>query len=210
MVGAAEWRVWGGDHQSLWLVPLSFRRLETPKTCLCRIILIVLYDIADIVRIVEFYNQWPVVSFLHRTGELLNIRGEKVPETVLYNTILKSVAEFPQEIKGLVDFTCCESVFLAIDGIQESGKQDNRAPHYILFLEINMVNPEDHTKNGLPLRLSLAVFQNPSYKFCTFRPILKLVSPVFIRRVAQCFDVLIFVGLFIVGGEEFVRKSRTV
>ena len=112
----------------------------------------------DIVRIVEFYNRWPVVSVLYRTGQLLNIRGENVPESTLYDVLLKSIAEISRsgdEIYGMTDFTCCESVFL--DSHPELMNKDKHAPYYVIFVELFLTANEELLDKEASLRLSESV-----------------------------------------------------
>ncbi|GAV06309.1 hypothetical protein RvY_16323 [Ramazzottius varieornatus] len=119
------------------------------------------YRLGDVVRVVEFYNRWPVVLLLYRTGQLLNIRGECVPETTLYNSILKSVAGFYGEVSGITDFTCCESVFL--DRHPKYQDKGRTSPYYVLFVElINDDGERDCSKDQIA-ELS-AVVENSLYE----------------------------------------------
>ncbi|GAV02755.1 hypothetical protein RvY_13281 [Ramazzottius varieornatus] len=171
--------IWPNRHPSVWLlapykiffefIPVSDMHEEQPKTVFADEVqlnqeyeLVVTspcglyrYRIGDVVRIEEFYNKWPVVTFLHRTGELLNIRSEKLPEGILYNSIMSAAAELSEDIKGVADFTSCESVIF--DSVVHRKTYEHRAPHYVLFLELDMKNPKEATGSGLALRLSVLV-----------------------------------------------------
>ncbi|KAM8876542.1 GH3 domain-containing protein isoform 1-T1 [Synchiropus picturatus] len=88
------------------------------------------YRIGDIVKVVGFHNQCPIVEFQYRRGQMLNVRGEKVSETVFLAALKKSVALWPG--CQLVDYCCAESGILG-DSI---GGSD---PHYQVFLELRGV-----------------------------------------------------------------------
>lgn len=79
------------------------------------------YRLGDIVRIVEFYNEFPLVEILTRTGQLLCIKGEKVSEIALYSAISTLISQCANQVKRLVDYTTCESVFVDYLGINFDG-----------------------------------------------------------------------------------------
>nr|XP_043870481.1 GH3 domain-containing protein [Solea senegalensis] len=88
------------------------------------------YCIGDIVKVVGFHNQCPIVEFQYRRGQMLNVRGEKVSEALFLNTLKKAVAQWPGA--QLVDYCCAESGILG-DSI---GGSD---PHYQVFVELKGV-----------------------------------------------------------------------
>jgi hypothetical protein len=57
------------------------------------------YDINDTVRVEKFYNQTPVLAFIRKTNDVLNITGEKVHVNQLIMTFQKIEKKFNIEIR---------------------------------------------------------------------------------------------------------------
>ncbi|XP_023930260.1 probable indole-3-acetic acid-amido synthetase GH3.8 isoform X1 [Lingula anatina] len=68
------------------------------------------YRLGDIVRVVDFFYQCPVIDIQYRLGQMLNIKNEKTPESVFYDAIIRAEATW-EGIK-LIDYTATESVVL--------------------------------------------------------------------------------------------------
>ncbi|KAJ8414370.1 hypothetical protein AAFF_G00052400 [Aldrovandia affinis] len=88
------------------------------------------YRIGDVVKVVGFHNQCPVVEFQYRRGQMLNVRGEKVSEVIFLDALKRAVSQWPGA--ELVDYCCAESRLLG----EFSGGSD---PHYQVFLELKGV-----------------------------------------------------------------------
>ncbi|XP_056153443.1 GH3 domain-containing protein [Lampris incognitus] len=88
------------------------------------------YRIGDIVKVVGFHNQCPIVEFQYRRGQMLNVRGEKISEILFLGALKKAVAQWPGA--QLIDYCCAESGLMG-DSI---GGSD---PHYQVFLELKGV-----------------------------------------------------------------------
>ncbi|XP_061078906.1 GH3 domain-containing protein isoform X2 [Conger conger] len=88
------------------------------------------YRIGDVVKVVGFHNQCPVVEFQYRRGQMLNVRGEKVSEAMFLAALMRAVRQWPGA--ELVDYCCAESGILG----ESSGGSD---PHYQVFLELQGV-----------------------------------------------------------------------
>ncbi|XP_059494854.1 GH3 domain-containing protein isoform X2 [Stegostoma tigrinum] len=88
------------------------------------------YRMGDIIKIVGFHNQCPVIEFKYRLGQLLNVRGEKILEETFYQTLLRTVSLWPGAV--LLDYCCVESGLLG----SFCGSSD---PHYEVFVEIKGV-----------------------------------------------------------------------
>ncbi|XP_043192087.1 probable indole-3-acetic acid-amido synthetase GH3.9 [Amphibalanus amphitrite] len=84
------------------------------------------FRMGDVVRVVDFYNGAPIVEFLYRKGQLLDVHSEKMSEAAFFGA-LRSAADGWSST--LVDYTTAESVLLA-------GAADN-PPHYVVLLELN-------------------------------------------------------------------------
>ncbi|KAM9817187.1 GH3 domain-containing protein [Neosynchiropus ocellatus] len=112
------------------------------------------YRIGDVVKVVGFHNQCPIVEFQYRRGQLLSVRGEKVSEAVFLAALKKSVALWPG--CQLVDYCCAESGILG-DSI---GGSD---PHYQVFLELRGVRnltEEQRYKLDICLQQDSAVYKS--------------------------------------------------
>uniref|UniRef100_A0A8C5EPD5 GH3 domain-containing protein n=1 Tax=Gouania willdenowi TaxID=441366 RepID=A0A8C5EPD5_GOUWI len=88
------------------------------------------YRIGDVVKVVGFHNQCPIVEFQYRRGQMLNVRGEKVSEAMFLDALKKAVSQWPGA--QLIDYCCAESGIMG-DSI---GGSD---PHYQVFVEIKGV-----------------------------------------------------------------------
>uniref|UniRef100_A0A8D0CGJ1 Inactive phospholipase C-like protein 2 n=1 Tax=Scleropages formosus TaxID=113540 RepID=A0A8D0CGJ1_SCLFO len=88
------------------------------------------YRIGDVVKVVRFYHQCPVVEFQYRRGQMLSVRGEKISEAVFLGALKRAVSQWPGAV--IVDYCCAESGILG----QSSGGSD---PHYQVFLEMQGV-----------------------------------------------------------------------
>lgn len=108
----------------------------TTLSGLCR------YRIGDIVKVVRFHNQCPVIEFQYRQGQLLNMRSEKTSETMLYEAITKVIGR-KGEKAHLVDYTCAESILL--DFVPSCWKTCAKSqvelsslvkPFYVIFMEV--------------------------------------------------------------------------
>lgn len=88
------------------------------------------YRVGDIVKVVGFHNQCPIVEFQYRRGQMLSVRGEKVSEMMFLGSLKKAVDQWPGA--QLVDYCCTESGILG----DSSGGSD---PHYQVFVELKGV-----------------------------------------------------------------------
>ncbi|XP_037118719.1 GH3 domain-containing protein isoform X1 [Syngnathus acus] len=88
------------------------------------------YRIGDVVKVVGFHNQCPIVEFQYRRGQMLNVRGEKMSEALFLDSLKEAVAQWPAA--RLLDYCCAES---AIMGDLVGGCD----PHYQVFLELTGV-----------------------------------------------------------------------
>ncbi|KAI5102879.1 GH3 domain-containing protein isoform X1, partial [Silurus meridionalis] len=86
--------------------------------------------LGDVVKVVGFHNQCPVVEFSYRPSETLNVRAEKVNEALFLAALKKTLTQWPGA--KLVDYCCAESGIL---GDSSGGAQ----PHYLVFLELTGV-----------------------------------------------------------------------
>lgn len=112
------------------------------------------YRIGDIVKVVGFHNQCPIVEFQYRRGQMLSVRGEKVSEALFLASLKKAVAQWPGA--QLVDYCCAESGIMG-DSI---GGSD---PHYQVFIELKGVRnltEEQRYKLDICLQQDSAVYKS--------------------------------------------------
>ncbi|XP_038050828.1 GH3 domain-containing protein-like [Patiria miniata] len=84
------------------------------------------YRNGDVIQIVGFHENCPVMRFLYRTGEYLNLVYEKLNTQIVDAAIRATVGTWPGA--QLVDWTCAESPVY---------DPDNSELFYIVFLEID-------------------------------------------------------------------------
>ncbi|XP_043245761.1 jasmonoyl--L-amino acid synthetase JAR4-like [Amphibalanus amphitrite] len=102
------------------------------------------YRLGDIVEVVGFFNQIPLVDFMFRNGQMLNVNFEKLSEQS-FTSSLESAVHCWGGIK-LLDFTTAESV-LSREGA------DGQPPHYLVFLETEGGIPTEKQKNMIDEKL---------------------------------------------------------
>ncbi|XP_051850402.1 GH3 domain-containing protein [Antechinus flavipes] len=114
--------------------------------------------LGDVVQVIDFYNQCPVVRFVRRLGQSLNVRGEGISEDVFSGALLCAVGLWPGA--KLLDYCCAESSIVG-------SFSDASAPHYEVFVELRGVRglSEDH-RHKLDHCLQEA---SPTYKSLRFR-----------------------------------------
>ncbi|XP_037087511.1 GH3 domain-containing protein-like [Pollicipes pollicipes] len=83
--------------------------------------------LGDVVRVVGFYQQAPQIEFLFRSGQNLNVNGEKLSEEVFFRALREAAGRWPSTLK---DYTVAGSQFAP----SHQGLLD---PHYLLFLELD-------------------------------------------------------------------------
>ncbi|XP_038058033.1 indole-3-acetic acid-amido synthetase GH3.4-like [Patiria miniata] len=91
------------------------------------------YRMGDVVEVVGFHENCPVIQVKYRTGELLNLRSEKLDKLVVNNAIQESLTSWPGAT--LVDWTCAESPLMY--GDEEHVDFDML---YLLFIELESVD----------------------------------------------------------------------
>ncbi|XP_035925081.1 GH3 domain-containing protein isoform X1 [Halichoerus grypus] len=82
--------------------------------------------LGDVVQVVGAYNQCPVVRFVYRLGQALNVRGEDIQEDVFSEALGRAVGQWPGA--KLLDHSCVESSIL--------DSSEGSAPHYEVFVAL--------------------------------------------------------------------------
>uniref|UniRef100_M3YGK2 GH3 domain containing n=2 Tax=Mustela putorius furo TaxID=9669 RepID=M3YGK2_MUSPF len=113
--------------------------------------------LGDVVQVVGAYNQCPVVRFVRRLGQALNVRGEDIQEDVFAEALGRAVGQWPGA--KLLDHSCVESSIL--DSSQGS------APHYEVFVALRgLRNLSEENRDKLDHCLQEV---SPHYKSLRFR-----------------------------------------
>jgi hypothetical protein len=122
------------------------------------------YDINDVIRVVDFYRNTPVIQFVRKGQGMTSITGEKLAESQVTDALLQVV---PSEGLGLQHFTACV----------EWGEP----PRYAMYVEV-----DDGTTAEQLRRFAMRVDQalcTLNIEYAAKRDSQRLGAPV-IRRVA--------------------------
>merc|ERR1711936_690898 len=82
------------------------------------------YRLGDVVEVVQFFNEIPVIKFKYRQGQMLNVHGEKLSEESFYKTLQQAAQVWGVNI---LDYYTCENVL--------DEKDQKLSPHYLVFVE---------------------------------------------------------------------------
>ncbi|XP_072051033.1 uncharacterized protein [Amphiura filiformis] len=112
------------------------------------------FRFGDVIKVVDFHYNSPVIEFQYRTGLVLNLRGEKVDSITLHNVITEVISHWPKV--SLVDYTCFnvkeedeeeeeegeeEVEVVVVNERKEEGRKDlcgeGIDPYYLIFIEID-------------------------------------------------------------------------
>ncbi|XP_072024247.1 uncharacterized protein [Amphiura filiformis] len=88
------------------------------------------FRFGDVIKVVDFLDNCPVIEFQYRSGLVLNVRAEKMDSATLHNVITKVISHWPKVT--LVDYACAENCML--DG---GGDQNEVNPYYVIFIEVD-------------------------------------------------------------------------
>ncbi|XP_038058279.1 GH3 domain-containing protein-like isoform X2 [Patiria miniata] len=91
------------------------------------------YRMGDVVEVVGFHDNCPVIQVKYRTGELLNLRSEKIDKLVVNNAIQESLTSW--QGATLVEWTCAESPLMYGDA-----EHVDFDMLYLLFIELESVD----------------------------------------------------------------------
>lgn len=81
------------------------------------------YRMRDVVRVVGFDGEAPVLEFQYRYGTLLNVAGEKTTEAQTHAAITRLVERWTGDVKQLVDYTT-------------RADSDRLPPRYVIYVEL--------------------------------------------------------------------------
>ncbi|XP_007940344.1 GH3 domain-containing protein [Orycteropus afer afer] len=113
--------------------------------------------LGDVVQVVGAYNQCPVVRFVRRLGQTLNVRGEDLGEEVFSEALGRAVRQWLGA--KMLDHVCVESSIL--------NSSEGSAPHYEVFVELRgLRNLSEENRDKLDHCLQET---SPCYKSLRFR-----------------------------------------
>lgn len=142
------------------------------------------YRLGDIIKVVDFYHESPVLEFLYRKGQLLNIAGEKTSEAAVRQAITQTMATLKQSI---VDFT------VTLDLSSTLGK-------YAFYLEVEPGGVESEEISKLCDILEQQLYEaNPRYR-----------AGVENHRIAPCVVHLVSSGTFHRLRQELVKRGASL
>ena len=113
------------------------------------------YRIGDVVKIVRFHNNCPVIEYQYRQGQILNVRAEKTSERVLYDALTSVLNDRGQRFR-LVDYTCAESIMFDEGSRLFGDDEKSVAPFYVVFLELSGGGLEEEERKEIQTKVNLA------------------------------------------------------
>nr|XP_054774482.1 GH3 domain-containing protein-like [Lytechinus pictus] len=90
------------------------------------------YRMGDVIEVIDFQQDMPIINFLYRTGQMLNVRYEKLDQRIVSDSILAATAKWTD--RTLVEFSVAESTM--IDEKCSIHEPKEMMPYYIFFLEM--------------------------------------------------------------------------
>jgi hypothetical protein len=117
------------------------------------------YDINDVVRVVDFYRNTPVIQFVRKGQGMTSITGEKLAESQVTDALLQVV---PTEGLGLQHFTACVewgepprySMYVEVDQgttAEQLGRFATRMDQALCQLNIEYAAKRDSQRLGAPI-----------------------------------------------------------
>ncbi|XP_067948117.1 GH3 domain-containing protein-like [Watersipora subatra] len=111
------------------------------------------YRFGDVIKVVDFQNELPLVEFMYRQGQLLNVRGEKTSEKLFYDSFHAAFQTvFPKRL--LVDYCCAEQ-------LPTSG---DVSPRYLVYIELRGDMPSKEMMKEMEQKLDERLMESYIYK----------------------------------------------
>nr|XP_054767385.1 uncharacterized protein LOC129274633 [Lytechinus pictus] len=130
----------------------------------------------DVVKVTRYHFNTPVVQFMYRSGQILNVKYEKLDQAIVKNAIQAAVNHWPNVT--LDDYAVAESFLL-----DDHEKGAKHLPFYIVFLEISPT-PGDSTFENIKLNKVDEELRQHSSTYNMFRedgsiapPLVHIVKP---------------------------------
>ncbi|XP_033639949.1 probable indole-3-acetic acid-amido synthetase GH3.9 [Asterias rubens] len=162
------------------------------------------YRFGDVIEVVGHHENCPVVEVCYRTGELLNLRSEKIDVGVACSAIEQTVSNWSDA--NLVDWTCADSPLL-----HEGSKGDGCDMFYMVFVEVdaasnnNVTEEEKEMFDGI-LRKLHGIYDNYRRVGTIAEPRLHIVQPGSFKELE---DLIIGTSTTSINQFKMPRKLRT-
>eukprot|EP00057_Strongylocentrotus_purpuratus_P030219 XP_781035.3 PREDICTED: indole-3-acetic acid-amido synthetase GH3.17 [Strongylocentrotus purpuratus] len=131
----------------------------------------------DVIRVRRYHNTTPVVEFMYRSGQILNVRNEKVDQSTVQDAIGAAVGHYPNVT--LISYAVAESTLLE----QLVKPSQDLRPYYIVFLELDPT-PDEDSLVDIPLNKVDEELCHHSFTYNSFRdkgciapPVVHIVKP---------------------------------
>ncbi|XP_040292771.1 GH3 domain-containing protein [Bufo bufo] len=137
------------------------------------------YRLGDVLQVTGFNNQSPIVKFLYRKSQTLNVRGERISECSFYKTLRCTVDMWPGA--SLLNYCCLESGVLG----QFSGGSD---PHYEVFVALKGVrnlSEDQRYKLDQTLQEHFPIYRSFRFKGSIGPVRVHLTSPAFFLKLLE-------------------------
>lgn len=104
------------------------------------------YRLGDVVKVVDYYGKSPVIEFLYRKGQLLNLVAEKTTESAVHHSIMTSREKWGVE---LVDYTAIQDLSETV-GCYKFYVEVNNPIEFMQRVEMNRVILEEAIREANP------------------------------------------------------------
>lgn len=104
------------------------------------------YRLGDVVKVVDYYGKCPVIEFLYRKGQLLNLVAEKTTESAVHHSIMTSREKWGVE---LVDYTAIQDLSETV-GCYKFYVEVNNPIEFMQRVEMNRVILEEAIREANP------------------------------------------------------------
>ncbi|XP_071479317.1 uncharacterized protein [Diadema antillarum] len=85
----------------------------------------------DVIKVTRFHQNTPVIEFMYRSGQMLNVTGEKVDQRMVHQAMTTAVGSWPT-VK-IQDYAVAESSLLE----ELDQRKTCTSPYYIVFIELD-------------------------------------------------------------------------
>ncbi|XP_072179182.1 GH3 domain-containing protein-like [Diadema setosum] len=100
------------------------------------------YRLGDIIHIVDYHDNCPMMEFLYRIGLMMNVRYEKMDQRIITDSLHTAVGRWTG-VK-LIEFALAESKL--IPKTSPAYEKDELMPYYLIFVELRHVNEMNANK----------------------------------------------------------------
>merc|ERR1711871_303818 len=147
------------------------------------------YRMGDVIKVVGFHGKAPLVEVCYRQGQLLNVRGEKMPEDTLYRCLRETIDDWGGDSNDhnchLTDYTTIETTFdpLRTSSKSRTSSSSKASPSYIVYVEATTAESHENSSHQFSevldqrLQSTHPVFRSFRAKGAIGPPEVRLVTP---------------------------------